>query len=603
MPGENPSSKTALIRFRDTLRSPGPTGSRRGHRSLQWTIFVQVTPVLALFLVAIVVLTERRVHRAFLEEVRGRLEQTSIHISEQLETRLTLLGETCRGVAHNDIVIHGIVDLDHRRGALSSFFQSLRLPGPSSQVVTMLDYRGRAILSTGTPPKFEGSPWLREVMAGRPSRGIQDGQLIMAHPIPYGGGAEGAIVAAYDLKEFLAFQTRHLPVSSLVFHLGEKPIFASNPGVYREGLTRELPPGTLSMTTEMGSLPGLRCTVSEFPDRAWRAYEMVTEALTMEAIILILGLAAAIWMAARIAIRQLNRFISEMETVESTADLSSRVSEYETIEFERLARGFNAMLEELEKALVSRTELREANEELQRSNRDLQDFTYVASHDLRSPLRAIDNLARWIREDEGESLSEVSVRHLELIQKRVTRLEKLLEDLLRYSDAGKCDAHVEQVDLRELIETLARRVIATSGFEVSTRGVFPVIFTWKKLLEVVIRQLVENAIKHHDRPEGRIRITGKVLEGFVEFRITDDGPGIDSQFQDRIFEAFKTLKPRDEVEGSGMGLALVRRTVDSVGGRVEVESDGRGSCFRLEWPISEEPETELEVQFEQGVQS
>jgi signal transduction histidine kinase len=124
----------------------------------------------------------------------------------------------------------------------------------------------------------------------------------------------------------------------------------------------------------------------------------------------------------------------------------------------------------------------------------------------------------------------------------------------------------------------------------------PTIYTERVPLETVLRNLVGNAIKHHDRPEaGHVRISATEQEGaqagdqtgrWVEFTVEDDGPGIDPQHHERIFQIFQSLKPRDQVEGSGMGLAVVKKTVENQGGSIMVRSDGQqGSTFRFTWPL------------------
>jgi signal transduction histidine kinase len=113
----------------------------------------------------------------------------------------------------------------------------------------------------------------------------------------------------------------------------------------------------------------------------------------------------------------------------------------------------------------------------------------------------------------------------------------------------------------------------------------PTFQTPRVPLEQVIRNLVSNAIKHHDRDDGAIEVFSRESGNFYEFAVSDDGPGIPPEFHDRVFQIFQTLKSRDEVEGSGMGLALVKKTVEAHGGNVTLESSGgRGTTFRFTWP-------------------
>jgi signal transduction histidine kinase len=128
---------------------------------------------------------------------------------------------------------------------------------------------------------------------------------------------------------------------------------------------------------------------------------------------------------------------------------------------------------------------------------------------------------------------------------------------------------------------------STKQIELRITDTLPVFRTRKVPLELVLRNLISNAIKHHDKPAGLIEISAKLNDGFVEFVVKDNGPGIAPEHQQRVFGMFQTLKPRDEIEGSGIGLALIKKAVETVGGKVGVESDGKnGSLFRFTWPLN-----------------
>jgi two-component system CheB/CheR fusion protein len=222
---------------------------------------------------------------------------------------------------------------------------------------------------------------------------------------------------------------------------------------------------------------------------------------------------------------------------------------------------------------------------LTRSNQDLDRFAYVASHDLRAPLRAIDNLASWIAEDAAGVLPEPSKIHLDKLRERIKRMEKLLDDLLAYLRINRLGYPTEVVDTANLIRDIVALLDPPPGFVFTLDEKMPFLTTLRVPLETVLRNLIGNAIKHHDRPTGEVRVTLRDLGDFVEFTIADDGPGIAKQYQTRIFEIFQTLKPRDQVEGSGIGLAIVKKLVESQGGAITVESgEGRGACFRFTWP-------------------
>lgn len=230
----------------------------------------------------------------------------------------------------------------------------------------------------------------------------------------------------------------------------------------------------------------------------------------------------------------------------------------------------------------------ERTAELERSNRELDEFAYVASHDLKAPLRAISNLATWITEDTKGQLPVSTQVHLTKMQARIRRMEVLLDDLLAYSRAGRQRHPTEPLDLETLIRTIVELLASPTGFIVKVPTHSLRFRTERVPLETVLRNLIGNAIKHHPQPsQGWVEITAQVHEQWVDFAIQDNGSGIDSAYHQRIFELFQTLKPRDEVEGSGMGLAIVKKLVESRGGTIGLTSSlGQGTTFSFRWPTS-----------------
>ena len=223
--------------------------------------------------------------------------------------------------------------------------------------------------------------------------------------------------------------------------------------------------------------------------------------------------------------------------------------------------------------------------ELARSNDELDRFAYVASHDLKAPIRAIDSLAAWIEEDAGAALPETSAQHLRLLRGRTARMEGLLDGLLAYSRAGRGEPAAEPVDVAALVAEAVETVTPPQGFDVRVEGDPPAVETARAPLALVVRNLIGNAIKHHDRPDGRVTVAARLDGGRLAVEVADDGPGIAPEYQGRVFEMFQTLRPRDEVEGSGMGLAIVKKTVEARGGEISVASMGRGTTFRVLWPL------------------
>jgi PAS domain S-box-containing protein len=234
---------------------------------------------------------------------------------------------------------------------------------------------------------------------------------------------------------------------------------------------------------------------------------------------------------------------------------------------------------------ASELELLRQRRELERSNRDLEEFAYVASHDLKAPLRAVAHLAEWIAEDMGESAGEETRENLSLLRQRVARLQMLLDGLLAYSRVGRVEQSVEPVDSAALVEDIVASLAPPAGFRVACAGPMPVLRTNRAPLEHVLQNLIANALKHHDCAAGEVTISARQRGGLAEFRVTDDGPGIPPQYHERIFVIFQTLASRDEVEAGGIGLAIVKKTVERHGGRVAVHSNPpqRGTSFVFTW--------------------
>lgn len=224
--------------------------------------------------------------------------------------------------------------------------------------------------------------------------------------------------------------------------------------------------------------------------------------------------------------------------------------------------------------------------DLEQANSELARFAYVASHDLRQPLRSIDNLAKWIQEDADSVLPEESKEHLQLILERIQRMDHLVNDLLTYSRAGRKRSKTQEVNLKELVGKIIQDHQLTSDVELTYSGEALVLQTVLIELEMVLRNLIGNAVKHTADHSPRLEFAAKVINDRVSITLKDNGPGIAPEHQEQIFEMFQTLRSRDEVEGSGMGLAIVRKLVNVNDGEIAVTSDvGEGATFQFTWPL------------------
>lgn len=233
-------------------------------------------------------------------------------------------------------------------------------------------------------------------------------------------------------------------------------------------------------------------------------------------------------------------------------------------------------------------DLRLRQQELEEANRELDQFAFVASHDLKAPLRGIQRLADWIEEDLHGKLETQTADYLKLLQSRVARLENLLDDLLIYSRVGRKEGVVECFSFTKRIEEIFALLDPPKGFKLECHDVIGEVKVFTTPFELVFRNLIANAIKHHDRAQGVITVYGVRDEKGYRFEVADDGPGIPAEHRDRVFELFHTLKPRDEVEGSGLGLAIIKKILDQYECEYRLQANGeRGVRFIFHWPQQE----------------
>ena len=224
-------------------------------------------------------------------------------------------------------------------------------------------------------------------------------------------------------------------------------------------------------------------------------------------------------------------------------------------------------------------------EVLRRANAELDAFAYAASHDLRAPLRGIANLAQWIEEDLSATgdLKTDTREMLGLMRSRMHRMEALIEGILEYSRAGRLDTAIEPVDTRRLVQEVID-LLAAPGATYHL-GDLPQLSTTALPLQQVFMNLIGNALKYANRADPVVDVEARDTGKFYEFSVRDNGPGIAPEYHDRIWGIFQTLEARDKVEGTGIGLSLVKKLVEGNGGRAWVESSpGHGATFRFLWP-------------------
>ena len=226
--------------------------------------------------------------------------------------------------------------------------------------------------------------------------------------------------------------------------------------------------------------------------------------------------------------------------------------------------------------------------QLEQRNRELDEFAYATSHDLKAPLRAIANLSEWIEEDLAGKLDEDTQHQMNLLRSRVHRLENFIDALLNYSRVGRLESEPQEVSVGQMLSEIIDSLNVPEHFQVKIKGQMPTLTTQLVPLQQVFSNLINNAIAHSDCAEGRITISTIEKDDCYEFSVADNGKGIDPKYQDRIFTIFQTLESRDKKESTGIGLAIVKKAVENQGGRVTVESElGKGATFSFTWSKTE----------------
>ena len=261
-------------------------------------------------------------------------------------------------------------------------------------------------------------------------------------------------------------------------------------------------------------------------------------------------------------------------------------------ELKKAEQALARLNEELEARVQRRTkELEKVNTillattaKLEKRNQELDRFAYVTSHDLKAPLRAINNLSHWIEEDLADKLDEDTRHHMSLMRGRVQRMENLINGLLTYSRVGRIKSNSCQVVVHQLLADIIDSFDVPPEFTIEIKGEMPTLVTELVPLQQVFSNLISNAIQHSNSENGKITISVREQADFYEFAVTDNGKGIDPKYHEKIFTIFQTLEARDTKESTGIGLSIVKKAVESQGGQVKVESQlGAGTTFRFTW--------------------
>lgn len=245
------------------------------------------------------------------------------------------------------------------------------------------------------------------------------------------------------------------------------------------------------------------------------------------------------------------------------------------------------LAKEMRRRLIAEAAVKAKSDELERANQDLEQYAAVISHDLKAPMRAlryqVDDLEAALGNASGKDVSDL----LGSMRRQTKRMSAMLSALLDYSAVGNKSETLRLVDTGALVAEIMSAVESLPRSAIKKSGIWPVFQTLEAPLDLVMRNLIDNAIKHNPSPNAQIEIHGSEHIGHFEFSVADNGPGIAEQHRSAIFLPFRTLTPSHNDGVQGLGLALVHRTISGVGGEITVEAraDGEsGAVFRVLWP-------------------
>ena len=221
----------------------------------------------------------------------------------------------------------------------------------------------------------------------------------------------------------------------------------------------------------------------------------------------------------------------------------------------------------------------------EKANHELKIYNYIISHDLKAPLRAINNLIDWLWDDYADKFDEEGKKMLNLLKNRASRMHELIESILRYSKIGKSDVVFEETDLNQMLSSTISLLHIPKNIEVKIAPNLPTIMTVSIYLQQIFQNLLSNSIKFMDKPNGVIEVGFEELEDAYKFWIRDNGPGIDEKFFEKVFQLFQTLQSKDEYESTGVGLSIVKKIIDTFEGKLWLDSKvGTGTTFYFTLP-------------------
>ncbi|TSD62884.1 HAMP domain-containing protein [Inquilinus sp. KBS0705] len=295
-----------------------------------------------------------------------------------------------------------------------------------------------------------------------------------------------------------------------------------------------------------------------------------TSSLFFSLLLIILGASLAIYIVKKISFR-ISSMVKLAENI-SQGKFTTVIDDKKD-ELSSLSHSLNTMSETLSRNIT----------ELEKKNNELDQFAYVVSHDLKAPIRGINNVVQWINEDLTQEVSFKMRKYLDIIPERLGRMENLIDGLLEYARVSREKQTKEEVDVAKMINEIAEEIVPMK-FRLTVKNL-PKLWTERLLLQQVFSNLINNAVKYQIDGNGKINISCIENEFNYEFTVSDNGPGIEQAYHQKIFVIFQTLRDKHDKESTGIGLAIVKKIIDEKNCTIRVKSSaGEGADFIFTWP-------------------
>jgi PAS domain S-box-containing protein len=236
----------------------------------------------------------------------------------------------------------------------------------------------------------------------------------------------------------------------------------------------------------------------------------------------------------------------------------------------------------IEENISSKKLLENQREELAKSlaktNKELEDYAQIVSHDLKSPLRSIHSLLSWIKEDSDKAFGDQTLKYFSMIENKVEKMDRLIDGILTYSKIDKEDLIKESVDTQQIIESIIEIIHIPEHIKISVKNKLPIIKADRYRIQQLFQNIIVNAVNYIERDSGLVEIASEEFKDYFVFSIKDNGIGIAKEHHNKIFNTFQSYTKSDQ--STGLGLAIVKKVVDAYNGEIWVESElGQGSTF------------------------